>query len=156
MSCWQWLLIAFAGIRLKVVVLCWVVMAGKQNGLGSTNRGVNILYTSSASLKMLILLLCLMLLLFHCAEELLLSFSPDLSSSYPPSVHFPCLSFASGVLWSCFVVREIIAFCHSGEKNWFTGRCDNGWCGCQKRDRTMELRVGRYQEGRMMGRGNKH
>lgn len=155
MSCWQWLLIAFASIRLMVLVLCWVVMAGKQNDLGSSNRGVNISYTFSAPLKMLIL----MPLFFHCTE-LLLSFSPDLHSSYPPGVHFPCLSFASGaclvLLWSCFVVKEIIACYHSAERSWFTGRCDNGCCGCQERDGAVQLRVGRYQEGRMVGKGSKH
>ena len=38
-SCWLWLLLAFASITFKVLVLCCVVMGSKQNGIGFLNWG---------------------------------------------------------------------------------------------------------------------
>lgn len=52
--------------------------------------------------------------------------------------------------------KEITAFCHFSELNWFAVRCYNCWWCCEKRDRTMQVRVGRCEEGRMVEKANKH
>lgn len=59
--------------------------------------------------------------------------------------------------------KEITAFCCFSEMelvcelvNWFAGKFDSCWWCCEKRDRTVQVGVGRCEEGITVEKKNKH